>query len=263
MVGCKEPRRTSAPADVAVEGSAPVVRPPAVDVRRAEPVERWRMAGTLLGVADGVAVVANPAIVAVDVSSGTVLATADTTGEDPAPNLERYLPRLGDEDAKVVEVDRLADAPVYFGDSRVVYLRGRDDMVTSIVGLVASTLEPAWALPLAYREPVRTCATSLGVLLVPRAGEPARFVGWDGAQRWLRELGERDETVESFACRETTVEALLGSKSSRRVRSFDAATGELLDSRSVGRDAQLEPWEPPPDEERLIRQEAAEVVGYQ
>lgn len=187
------------------------------------------MRGTLLGVSGDRAIVRADRIQSVDIDSGEVQATAATMAEDPVPSFERLLPRLGESaERETVPVDRLDDTPVWVAGGAVLFLRGTEQAVTSLVGLDASTLEVAWTVGLAQKRPLGACATSAGILLVPQRGEPVRFVDWAGQQRWLRELGEGDEEIVEFACGDDRVVARLKSARGERLRTFDAAAGDLM-----------------------------------
>ena len=219
----------------------------------------WRLTGQLLGVASGRALILTDAIVSVDVDSGEVRARASTTAEEPSPSFDRHLPRFGGEDRQTERVDRIEEMPIYVGGEVVVFMRGSGDVVTSIVGLDATTLEEAWTLALAYKRPLRTCATADGVLLVPPSPDPARFVDWLGQQGWLREFGEPNEQVADIGCGATEVAVLLEANGRRRTRTFDGASGDLqttdeaADELALRYDAPLHP---------VVRQAGSEVVGH-
>lgn len=198
--------------------------------------EPWRVRGRLVGTTATHAIVLDEQLISIVIDDSTVAARAATSAEDRVPEFERLLPRLGEEESKTHVADRLPDAPVYLGGDVVVFLRGYDDVITSIAALDAAALEPAWTLDLAYHAPVRTCATDSGVVLVPPAPRPARFVDWAGNQQWLREFGAGDETVQSFACGAETVAALLRRKKRYRLRTFAAATGDLIASHKASAD---------------------------
>lgn len=229
LCGCERPASQSAPADIV----APVDRE---DLEVAP--EPWRVTGTLLGATETHAIVlADDGIVLVDIQTGDVRAQADTAAEDPVPSFDRHLPRLGVEERDAQPVDRLTDMPIHVGGEVVVFTRGSEDVVTSLVGLDTTTLEEAWTLELAYKRPVRTCQTDAGVLLIPAAPDPARFVDWLGQQAWLREFG--DGELQDYRCGARKLQVLM--KSGRRfaIRTYESATGDLVEETRATAEAPL------------------------
>ena len=217
------------------------------------------MKGELLGTASGRALVLSDSIASVDIESGEVRATANTAAEDPMPSFDRHLPRFDNGERETQPVDRLDSMPVYAGPEVVAFIRGTGEVVTSLVGLDATTLEQAWTLELAYKQSVRSCSTAAGVLIAPPPPDPARFVNWMGQQTWLREFGNPDEKVDDFACGEDEIVArLVDGKRNKRLRTFDAVTGDLKGEREDGELNVARAAVAHPD----VRQDGAEVVGH-
>ena len=225
-----------------------------------DPFVPWSHEGTLLGVARERAIVERTGeLLSISVDQGEILARTSMKGVDSPPNLDGLLPRLGVDAGGMVETDRIPTSPVLVHDDAVVVVRGTEEAVTSVIGLDVENLEQAWSVPATALRPVTVCGTSNGVAIVPASPRPARFVGWDGKQRWLRRLAEGQNKVSSVVCAEDAVVAEVSDKSGDAitVRAFDDLTGDLTE-----RSGPLpEPWVAAPDG-RVAYLEGAGVVEH-
>lgn len=252
-VGCRNaPPPDEPPAAAPVE--LPVAPSAAPDAARPDP---WHFTGQLLGVTEAHVVVLTDQIVSLDIETGALVATATTPARDPVPSFERHLPRLGDDERPGIAVDRLEDAPIYVSGETVVFMRGTDSAATTLVGLDSATLEEAWTLELAYERPVRSCATAVGVVLVPPSPDPARAVNWLGKQTWLREFGDSADKILDFRCDENQLAVLLDADPPV-VHTFDAVSGDLA-ATTAAAGAALVAHTPAPHP--TVRQLGADVVG--